>query len=894
MNENKQTIINAIWANPAPAFGCTFHPSGRYFENDRGGDYAERGKIRIAQTRNGDNIRVFYNGSSREDNTDVFTYLQTYVLDTANFADTLAVLAERYNVTLDIPQTTRDALRRGELAREVFPALREALRMNPNGDAARYITQVRGLSIDGVHFGELTADSIKRAKTDLQNRGKRYAADDWNALGLTEARARQGYNVVIPYYLNGVIQGYIYRDARANPTKDAPRYLYSEGLGRGGYCDRLTPHAPAVVVEGQLDAVRLLQIGITNVIAVGGSAIGDDIARLLRAWNLSEITYIPDAETDEHGHRKTQIITDAIKKLQTATVDGEPVIKRLLLADLPTPTGPNMKTDADSYGRTNPDALRGLVELGAVDAWRWELDALTDQATNQEQATHRAPVAEVRERVTDIYSRNASPFARQMIRDHVAGVDILRRCGVTPEALADWDAWNQGREYQNRVKQAAADLNKAVQEQANPETVGAIVRRLSEAQATNTRAEWDAQLQQTFTADLDEIRNQPPTLKTRWELGNVVKDERNPGGRFVKLSQIEFYPADIAVFCAPTSHGKTMVLFEAALDLVRADLANAPHTPKQYLFVSCEESRRQLTERALNVWLDIPTTDTGREPAGPTVGTGGGYCFIRNTRKRAIKAVLTGAQAPNAYAGYMGVSEHFEALKTAILRGVETYGREVAPRLKFVHTEASAESITDNIRRFVDDSRAAGVEVGAVFVDYMQLLTTDGRTYSRHDELKDICKALKDCAARTELPFILAAQLNREAIRNTPTGAGLDNVTLANIGEGADIERIAHDVFLVWQTDKTPLQWYAKAPAKGDAAPITDAEPVPDGAKICAGVRSRRLWEKSTNQAGTADVWTLKRGTLYIEQMKARDGLTGCWGLFPVDAERGKIGEVLK
>ena len=38
-NENKKRIVNAIWENPAPAFGCDFKQSGQYWENKRGGEY---------------------------------------------------------------------------------------------------------------------------------------------------------------------------------------------------------------------------------------------------------------------------------------------------------------------------------------------------------------------------------------------------------------------------------------------------------------------------------------------------------------------------------------------------------------------------------------------------------------------------------------------------------------------------------------------------------------------------------------------------------------------------------------------------------------------------------------------------------------------------------------
>ena len=121
------------------------------------------------------------------------------------------------------------------IAREVCPCLIESLRKNPTGQAARYITETRGLNIDA-HFGELTADSLKRAKEHLRNRGISYTVEDFVALGLTEERARNGYNVVIPYYNNGNVIGFILRNTTNTPN--APKYLYSQEMGRVGSCDR--------------------------------------------------------------------------------------------------------------------------------------------------------------------------------------------------------------------------------------------------------------------------------------------------------------------------------------------------------------------------------------------------------------------------------------------------------------------------------------------------------------------------------------------------------------------------------------------------------------------------------------------------------------------------------
>ena len=190
-----------------------------------------------------------------------------------------------------------------------------------------------------------------------------------------------------------------------------------------------------------------------------------------------------------------------------------------------------------------------------------------------------------------------------------------------------------------------------------------------------------------------------------------------------------------------------------------------------------------------------------------------------------------------------------------------------------MHTEATIESICSNIVRTVEDYRRQGVDVGGVFVDYMQLLTTENRNYSRHDELKDICKALRDCAGRTELPVVVGAQLNREVLKN-----GIDGITVANIGEGADIERIAHDIYLVWQVDKTQESLYTTTDGQGN----TTVNP------RNLNTRSKRIYTRA--QLNPADR-VLKTGYIYVERMKARDGKTEGWGLFPYDGERGFIGE---
>jgi hypothetical protein len=86
---------------------------------------------------------------------------------------------------------------------------------------------------------------------------------------------------------------------------------------------------------------------------------------------------------------------------------------------------------------------------------------------------------------------------------------------------------------------------------------------------------------------------------------------------------------------------------------------------------------------------------------------------------------------------------------------------------------------------------------GAVLIDYIQLLNLPQgkyKTYSRQEEVKEVCIALKDLAVETGLPIILGAQFNREVtnqLKLHPT----------KIGEAGDIERIANLIVGFWNNN---------------------------------------------------------------------------------------------
>lgn len=871
-NDNKAAVIAAIWQNPERLFNHPFRQTSGAWEI-MGGNGHQKGEIRLTMTKTGTNIYVHGNTGSgiAGQHIDVFTYAERYALNTAGFKETLHRLAELYNIKIEYSEETARKMSREMIAREVCPCLIESLRKNPTGAAGKYITETRGLSIDA-HFGELTADSLNRAKEHLRNRGISYTVEDFKALGLTEDYARYGYNVVMPNYHNGQVNGFIFRNTNPNVAKK-DRLRASGGMTRV-YCDRLTIGAPVYVVEGEMDAINLIQAGFTNVIAMGGASNAETLGRLLRANGINRVTYVPDVEYNEDGTRDLTKITAALNAFHTIQVDGERVITHLHVSEFETPDGVSLngyKADVNSYAIENGnDALAVAVEMNETYWYDYELRQLREWA---ETATGWNVGELFRDRFSAIYKR-CDAFEREAIKRAIKGVSLYEQHDVTPSALDSIDKWGEQRDYNNRIAAAYTEMGKAIEDGANPVVIADIITRLNEAQATNSTDEWNRQLNESFADELDAIKEQPEPLRTKWELGVIRKNNPHP---YRKTEHIEYYPADITVFCAPTSHGKTMILFQSALDMVQA------HPSKTFLYVSCEETKPQLLERALKTYIPIPNTESGKDESG-------NYCFISKTRRKTIKAVIREDAAPYEYnpSGYGTIydkSEHYSALEPLIKGYIRQYGQQVRPRLRLLHTNASTESICSNIMRYVREAQEQGEQVGAVFVDYMQLLSTDSKQYSRHDELKTICKALHDCAGVIGLPIIIAAQLNREVLRN-----GIDDITVANIGEGADIERIAHDVFLVWQVDKTALGLYVDKGKEIDANVMEtkrNTTIVVNPKNV--GIRANRIF--TSGMLSNPNQRTLKAGYLYVEHLKARDGETDGWGLFPYDGESGRIGE---
>ena len=213
----------------------------------------------------------------------------------------------------------------------------------------------------------------------------------------------------------------------------------------------------------------------------------------------------------------------------------------------------------------------------------------------------------------------------------------------------------------------------------------------------------------------------------------------------------------LSFFVAPTSHGKTSMLINLLLN------AAQENPKKKFCLFSYEEDRDSIILKTLNTYIDKPLSQNNRKSINTFYSKGEEYF-----------------QNPGEF--HLGREKFFNELITP-------------QRININYVEYSSEKLIEAIRYF---HKARITEVGAIFIDYMQLLKKEGKFNSRQEELKQICIDLKDVAVETGLPIILGAQFNREVVNHLllhPT----------KIGEAGDIERVANLIVGLWNNNFKPL-----------------------------------------------------------------------------------------
>lgn len=848
-------LLNKIWEEPNRLFSINFRYRssgvyGRWESNQKlnGEQTPKTDKTKLERLSSGV-IMVYYNGSSFPNKQSIWEYLKREY-STNDMLVVYTNVASIYNVEVDLSNYSREHRERvakqvteqpiiSEIAKYLIKQLNE-----PTGQGARTYLEKRQLEATeriGAYSSEIKKGLQQHLIKVFPDNSTEQIIELIDRV-LTKASA-DDYNLVLPYYNGRLVVGFCLRKTTDKESyidykgeeKILPKYLYSKGLEKGGYCGELSNKEPVIMVEGGLDAERIKQAGFSNVLCLGGSTIVGNTSEesanknqilTLKRYGVKHLIYVPDYEKDKSGKVKTEATKNTIKAIlpYLTGVMEEQGFNSLKIANLNIERE-NIKDADDLIRETSPGVFKMVLDE-AVTWWEWEIQNSIDTLIGED----------LQAAAVKIYTKITNPLDKERFKQQIEKGQYpqLKEVGINSAALAIIDKKGTATIYREKIKAISGELSAAIDKNATAEDIAEIIKKASKLQTADKQSKFSSHMiaDRGYLEQL--VFNKPEEIKTGWDLYIQKPVPRGVNTKkCVKTRNISFSAGYYSVVAAPTGYGKTSFMIGTAVRL-------AEETKKRFIYVAIEEDVEQLYIRALTTYIGNQNCvnwtkydDNTTNPRGEIRG------IIRDNVNTALNDDMPIARTKTGE-----VIEHLTQL----------YWENIAPYLKLTYcSSGEIEEICSNISAQVEKWKEEDIEVGGVFLDYLQLLHASGKAYTRTEELFAICNKINALAKETGLAFIIGAQLNRQA--TIAGGHGFDGVELANIGDSTGIERTAADVYLIWDTNRI------KAPEGKEG----------DRYKRCC------------NDEGVI------QNKLYVENLKARLYRTGGYCLIDWDAATGAI-----
>ena len=629
-----------------------------------------------------------------------------------------------------------------------------------------YLTKGRGYSpetIANMGLGYLSSDEAN----NLEEKGK---------VGMT-CKA-EDFPLSIPYFVNGNVEGFNFRyvteEAKAKYGNDKyrktrslsgimnkhPFGLISNTLYKGA-----NRKAGIVLVEGELDALHAIAVGIENVIATSGGKVTPETISVLKKKGYKEITLILD--TDGAGQQYTR---ESIENIHQAGLNS-------YVATLPD------AKDVDEYlGKHSVDELRQLIDTaqhGSLYLFWKEAEAfLKTQQTDKD--TDR-----FLERVIEIASKEADPIKSHQILQTLKD-KVLDQMGVNLDEIKkgiELKVEQQRREEENKRLSAAteAELKKASKLLTEGKTAeaAATVRKAEDILQNVEDREKFAKLLQDNTDELYEsYKAAPKSLTTNIQL--FTKDRT--------AYPLIFPSGAISIIGAITGHGKSKLLQSIALDAIEQPEKG------MILYLTYEESEGNVNIQFLNAYANIEVTQKNYS---------GNRGNLQTIREHLLKPdnldiaerykYFKNSKRTNPRTGKF---EDYTWIIPAFQKKEEEW-KEIrkAGRIRLIKPEDNTLGLLKGIINYALQNPPLGLPIRAVFVDYVQELYLEekDKTYGRTDELKKIMVDIDILAQEANIPIIMGAQLNRET-------KSLKNLCNQIISDSGWIERKASEILLIWSS----------------------------------------------------------------------------------------------
>jgi DNA primase len=551
------------------------------------------------------------------------------------------------------------------------------------------------------------------------------------------------HNLSIPYRTGSYFKGFKFRTT----GEDLPKYINSTGLDKsGGFFNLsgLKGDKDIVIVEGELDSLHASVKGVENVVSIGGSKpskeqVQNAIKRGAKAFTIC---------LDREPHKEDETTKTVNEVIEIILNEG---VNKVYIVTLPDLGG----------GKTDPDRLikeKGVDSFkeairGAKPYYKFYYDQIIFKYLKIQETVGIITNKEEDRLIEEVISTGLkikNPIDRGRFKS--LSMYLLKPLGITEDNINNViDKLQYKEDKEQKDKELKRILSTASDLQAKGQTNEAL--ELLESKLP------DIKLQDKGTLFSDLLK---PIEENEVKQRQAVKPEGVGSGYKINGVEELIIPAGaISVIAGATSHGKTALLINLALNIAKDPKEGEVH------FFSYEEESDAILLNALNTYI-------GEE--------------LSQNNRRSIKSYFK-----------TGSTEFIEEKwRDIFIRRKDRFFKELidSRKLNIHYSNYNSDTLIEAIRYLHKHAKPK-----AILIDYIQLLNLpEGKfkTYSRQEEIKQICIALKDLSIETGLPIILGAQFNREVVNHLKVHA-------TNIGEAGDIERIANLIVGIWNCNKTPI-----------------------------------------------------------------------------------------
>lgn len=549
--------------------------------------------------------------------------------------------------------------------------------------------------------------------------------------------------LTIPYRNGSRLFGFKVREVGSNT---GTKYLNTYGLRKSEGLFAVTSSEEVVVVEGELDALHANVKGAIavdegridealSVVATTGGAVSESQVRDLVKRGVKKVTLLFD--NDEAGK------TFALSSIYNLTREGLDVYVARI---------PEGYKDTDEYLADHTieefNAAIAQVDPSYIYEYTTIRDRYVDLASKQEGILYPKQREDfLNEVVRLVNAPQMKPYNREFVYAYLKDQSTAMLIDYEGfRSYADQEYLRQEKQVRDAAFKKASDEAQAAIKDGN---VDEAVRLMSDAvrkagetdKATKFSRVFAPQTPEQILSFLSEAKEGLLTGYTFRQKGREEKLTLNAGLTFI---------------CGYRGHGKTSFLNNIALMEARRNftLGNG----RKVLYFSFEVDKRRLIGDLICLYNNDP--DLSGNPSDTIYNSFrvGGKYFKNRVRK---EDGLTHYQ-------------HFEQKRNEFVRNYLSSGY-----LTIVDESYKVGELLEAIKFYTSTN-----DVALVCIDYAQCLEAEGYTRQRTEEIKRVSIDLKDFANKEGIPFLLAAQFNREV--DSPV-----SVDTKNIGEGGDFERLA-------------------------------------------------------------------------------------------------------